>query len=101
MAGFSVGRLAGLLLEPAPEGDVSKTTLRCGLGNRGTGDQCRNHLVLFAAEFFTVSSHLRSPAVIWSAEPATGMVEKSITPPDRWRHPHVRGHRSEERRAGK
>ena len=37
-AGFAVGRLEGLLLEPAPEGDVSKTTLRRGLDNRGTGD---------------------------------------------------------------
>jgi hypothetical protein len=80
-AGFSVGRLEGLLLEPAPEGDISKTTLRRGLGNRCTGNQYRNNLVLFATEFFAMSDHLRSPAIIWGAEPATGIVKKSILLP--------------------
>jgi hypothetical protein len=91
-AGFTVRRLEAVLLEPTAEGDVSKTTLRRGLGNRCTGNQGRNNLVLFATEFFAMSAHLRSPAVIWGAEPATGRVEKSITPPSGWLHHSVLGH---------
>jgi hypothetical protein len=38
------------------------------------------------------AGHLRSPAVIWGAEPATGMVEKSIIPSYGWRHHSVLSH---------
>ena len=56
--------LASFCFASAAYGDFGKTTLGCSLGNRCTDDQRSNGLLLFAAEFFAVSTHLRSPAVI-------------------------------------
>ena len=69
---LAVGGLEAILLEPTAEGDFGQLTMRGSLGNRRPGHQRRNGLVLFAAEFFAMSGHLRSPAVIrlstWSGQ---------------------------------
>src|SRR6516162_878784 len=68
-AGVAVGSLETILLEPTAEGAFGHITLLCRCGDRWAGDQCCNNLVLFAAEFFAMADHLRSPAIIWVWSP--------------------------------